>query len=300
MSYTPTNWQNGDVITASGLNNMEQGISSNDTAIGDLEEAIPASASVADSTMSFKNSEGDTLFSVNVPGGGSGGTDENFCVTITVSGSTVTSDKTYAQIAAANTAGLFVYALIDGEEVPLSYIDIEDDAAVFEKTAFYEYDSTVERRTWRIGANSNVYFVETGTVPAAATATPQPLGTAAVGNSAKYARENHVHAMPKGSEINAASSADEVTVSTAGSVSQALDAGKIYHFTGAVTALTITLNQAAGIPQYHFDFLSGSTAATLTLPNTVTMPDSWAVEANKRYEIDILNGYGVVQEWGTT
>ena len=94
----------------------------------------------------------------------------------------------------------------------------------------------------------------------------------------------------------------EVTVSTAGAVTQALDAGKIYHFTGALTALTITLNAPASgdLAQYHFDFLSGSTAPTLTMPNTVTMPDSFTVEANKRYEVDILNNYGTVMSWATS
>lgn len=91
----------------------------------------------------------------------------------------------------------------------------------------------------------------------------------------------------------------EETVSTSGAVSQALDAGKIYHFTGALTALTVTLNAVATgqIAQYHFDFTTGSTVPTLTVPNTVTMPDGFAVEANKRYEIDILNGYGAVMSW---
>lgn len=91
----------------------------------------------------------------------------------------------------------------------------------------------------------------------------------------------------------------EVTVSTDGAVTQALDAGKIYHFTGALTALTITLNAPAsgGLAQYHFDFNSGSTAPTLTMPNTVTMPDSFTVEANKRYEVDVLNSYGAVMAW---
>lgn len=139
------------------------------------------------------------------------------------------------------------------------------------------------------------------TIPSAATATPQPLGTAAVGSSSKYAKEDHVHAMPSASDIGAAPAVTEVTVSTAGSVSQAMDAGKIYHFTGSLTALTITLNSASGIPaQYHFDFTSGATAPTVTLPSTVKMPDSFTVEANKRYEIDILNGYGVVQSWSVT
>ena len=91
----------------------------------------------------------------------------------------------------------------------------------------------------------------------------------------------------------------EVTVSTAGAVTQALDAGKIYHFTGALTALTITLNAAASgqIAHYHCDFDCGSTAPTVSIPNTVTMPDGNSFEANKHYEVDILNNFGAVLSW---
>ena len=94
----------------------------------------------------------------------------------------------------------------------------------------------------------------------------------------------------------------EVTVSSTGSVSQALDPEKIYHFTGAITDLTITFNAATAnqLAHYHFDFLSGSTAATLTLPNTVVMPSGFTVEASKRYEVDILNNYGTVMAWATS
>ena len=102
------------------------------------------------------------------------------------------------------------------------------------------------------------------------------------------------------SDIGAEPAVTEVTVSSTGSVSQALDAGKIYHFTGAITSLTITLNATTGVPHYHFDFLSGSTAATLTMPVTVTMPDSFAVEASKRYEVDVLNNYGAVMSWANS
>lgn len=101
-------------------------------------------------------------------------------------------------------------------------------------------------------------------------------------------------------ELNTkADKVSEITVATDGAVTQALEAGKWYHFTGALTGLTITLTAPASgeLAQYHFDFTSGATAPTLTLPDSVVMPDSFSVEANKRYEVDILNGYGAVMAW---
>ena len=94
----------------------------------------------------------------------------------------------------------------------------------------------------------------------------------------------------------------EVIISTAGAVTQALDAGKIYHFTGALTALTITLNAAASgqLAHYHFDFDCSSTAPTVSIPNTVTMPDSNSFDTDKHYEIDILNNYGAVLSWANS
>ena len=91
----------------------------------------------------------------------------------------------------------------------------------------------------------------------------------------------------------------EQTISTAGAVTQALDPYVIYHFTGALTSLTVTLAAAAQgqIPHYHFDFESGSTAPTLNVPVSVDMPSGFSVEASKHYEIDILNNYGTAMGW---
>lgn len=137
--------------------------------------------------------------------------------------------------------------------------------------------------------------------------TPAMDGTATAGESRQFARGDHVHPVDssRAAASDLAAKADkvtEVTVSTAGAVTQALDAGKIYHFTGALTGLTITLNApvTGALAWYHFDFVSGSTAPSLTMPNTVTMPDSFTVEANKRYEVDVLNGYGAVMAWSNS
>lgn len=133
-----------------------------------------------------------------------------------------------------------------------------------------------------------------GEGPEPYTSDPAMNGTASAGSSAKYARGDHVHP----TDTTRAAKITEVTNSdTAPDVG--LDPEKIYHFTGTLTALTITLNAPASgqLAHYHFDFDSGSTAPTVTIPNTVTMPSGFTVEANKHYEIDILNGYGAVMAW---
>ncbi len=105
-----------------------------------------------------------------------------------------------------------------------------------------------------------------------------------------------------GAELAGMPAVTEVTVATAGAVTQALDAGKIYHFTGALTALTITLNAPVSgqLAQYHFDFDCGSTAPTVTIPASVTMPDGNSFDASKHYEVDILNNFGAVMAWATS
>ena len=132
-------------------------------------------------------------------------------------------------------------------------------------------------------------------------------GNGSAGSAATYARADHVHPTDtsRAAASDLAAKADkvtEVTISTAGAVTQALDPEKIYHFTGALTALTITLNAAASgqLAQYHFDFNCGSTAPTVTIPNTVTMPSGNTFDASKHYEVDILNNYGTVMSWATS
>lgn len=88
----------------------------------------------------------------------------------------------------------------------------------------------------------------------------------------------------------------EVTISTAGAVTQALDAGKIYHFTGALASLTITATDPT-TGKYQFDFISGSTAPTLVVPASWVMPDNFLVEPNARYSLSIKNGYCSLEKW---
>lgn len=58
--YTPHTWVDNEIITKDKLNNIEQGVSANDS-------AIPASASVSAGVITFANGSGTTVFQVALP-----------------------------------------------------------------------------------------------------------------------------------------------------------------------------------------------------------------------------------------
>ena len=89
----------------------------------------------------------------------------------------------------------------------------------------------------------------------------------------------------------------EVIVADDGDVVCSLDPGKIYHFTGELTSLTISLNASNGLAHYLFDFNCGATAPTITLPSNVKLTGSIDFDSNRHCEVDILNDYGVVLSW---
>ena len=89
---------------------------------------------------------------------------------------------------------------------------------------------------------------------------------------------------------------DDVTV-TGATPSITGETNKRY-ICGEVTSIAITAPETGMIDVV---FVSGSTAATLTTTG-ITFP-AWfdgTLEANTRYEINVLDGYGVVTTWATT
>lgn len=81
----------------------------------------------------------------------------------------------------------------------------------------------------------------------------------------------------------------------------ALAPGVLYDFTQAdATALTFTFEApAAGkAAAYHVMFKCGGTAATVTLPDGVKTPDGYVIEANRVYELSILQNMLAYMSWG--
>ena len=78
-----------------------------------------------------------------------------------------------------------------------------------------------------------------------------------------------------------------------------IDPNKLYIFP-EMLSLTYTLatpSDTSVSNEYHFVFRSGATATELVHPSDVSVPDNFAVEKNKVYEISILEGCLAYQSW---
>ena len=81
----------------------------------------------------------------------------------------------------------------------------------------------------------------------------------------------------------------------------ALSPGILYDFTQAdASALTFTFEapESGKAAAYHVMFKCGSTAATVTLPEGVKTPDGYVIEANRVYELSILQNMLAYMSWG--
>lgn len=97
MAYTPTNWKDGDIISAEKMNKLEQGVAEG----------------------------GGGVLLVNVTKGGSTPIVNSASPMLTAgsSSTTFTADKTYAEVDAAVKAGKMVYLVYNGNYIPLTMVD---------------------------------------------------------------------------------------------------------------------------------------------------------------------------------
>lgn len=73
----------------------------------------------------------------------------------------------------------------------------------------------------------------------------------------------------------------------------------VFHVWGTVSTLTLSLatGEVGYVQEYMFEFTSGSTATTLTLPSTlkwINGVEPSSIEAGKTYQVSIMNGIGVI------
>ena len=93
--------------------------------------------------------------------------------------------------------------------------------------------------------------------------------------------------------------AEEVSAGS-GAVTMALEPNKLYKF-GECTSLNLTFNDVTSgqTNEYLFEFVSGTTATTLSLPADVKWQDGEApeIEAGKTYQVSVLNSLALIGGW---
>lgn len=92
-------------------------------------------------------------------------------------------------------------------------------------------------------------------------------------------------------------SGEMVVVNVTGTTPSITGESNHRYICGEVSTISIT-PPASGI--IDVIFTSGTTAAVMTVPNTVVFPawfDATSLEASTTYEINIADGYGVVAKW---
>ena len=127
-----------------------------------------------------------------------------------------------------------------------------------------------------------------------------PTKVSELDNDAKYITEQTAQQtyQPKGDYALKSELTDNVAYPMENHTEATLEiTPNVMHVWGEMAALTVTLGaEVEGrANEYLFQFTSGATATTLTLPSTLTWANGEALtpEANKTYQISIVNGYAV-------
>lgn len=101
MAYTPTNWKDGDIISAEKMNKLEQGVAEGGGGGVLLVNVTKSGGSINSVSPMLK--KGDS--------------------------STFTADKTYAEVDAAVKAGKMVYLVYNGVYIPLTVVNANDSSS---------------------------------------------------------------------------------------------------------------------------------------------------------------------------
>lgn len=117
-------------------------------------------------------------------------------------------------------------------------------------------------------------------------------------NAVKYTAQSLTDPQKAQARTNIAAAAVP-TVETISGTSATIDAevDTIYKC-GELSTLTIDTFPPTG--SFSVVFTSGATATVFTELSGMTMPDGFSVEANKRYEINVSDGYAVVASWAVS
>lgn len=246
------------------------------------------SSDVADAVADLVDSAPSTLDTLNELAAALGD-DPNFATTI----ATALGNKVDKEVGKGLFSGSY-NDLTNKPTIPSAYDDtaLTNRVSVLENAGFLTSETDPNVPAWAKAATKPSYTAsEVGALP---DTTVIPTATSQLTNDSGFLTTHQ----------DISGKADVVTIvtnSSTGSVSQALDPNKFYKFTGALTALTLTLNAGTGLCIYAGKFTSdSSTACTVTLPSGVKLADNApSVEAGGTYEFSIADNLMLLVKEGS-
>lgn len=180
-----------------------------------------------------------------------------------------------------------VGALPDTTEIPKNLSDLQDDAE-------HRTVTDTEKQSWNDKSDFSGNYEDLQgkpTIPTVPTTLPNPQALTIM-----YGGKAHTY---DGSEAIA------ITIETGGiervekldtDTTVTLDPNKLYVFP-EMTSLAYTIGEGTG--EVHFFFRSGATATRVVHPSNVNI-GSFSVDANKVYEVSILEGLLTSQNWSVS
>ena len=180
------------------------------------------------------------------------GLEEVFPITVTVSGGTVTVDRTLAEIVAAKQAGKVMPVVVDGTSC--GWVGYADSGEVVLN-----------------------YYLGHDTLPTLY----QVYMSGNTSTLSSKILEEHVN-----------------DIYLSGSTQSIAAVGNTRYHCSTLTSLTLSSFPVSG--EFEIVFTSGSTATTVSLPATLKLPDTYTFEANKIYEINVVDGRALISGWPTT
>lgn len=183
-----------------------------------------------------------------------------------------------------------VGALPDTTEIPKNLSDLQDDAK--HRTVTDE-----EKQSWNDKSNFSGNYEDLEgkptipTIPTVPTKLPNPQAL-----TITYGGKAHTYDGSEAIAITIETGGIERIEKLATDTTVTLEPNKLYVFP-EMESLTYTLGEGAG--EVHFIFRSGATATRVVHPDGVNI-GNFSVEANKVYEVSILEGLLTSQNWSVS
>ena len=180
-----------------------------------------------------------------------------------------------------------VGALPDTTEIPKNLSDLQDDAE-------HRTVTDTEKQSWNDKSDFSGNYEDLQgkpTIPTVPTKLPNPQSL-----TITYGGKEYTYDGSEALAITIETSGIERIEKLAADTTVTLEPNKLYVFP-EMESLTYTIAEGTG--EVHFIFRSGATATRVVHPSTVNV-GNFSVDANKVYEVSILEGLLTSQSWAVS